>query len=154
MMKKISLICLLLLVFPALASEFQSLKYDKVNMRAGPGEKFPIKWVYQEKNYPIEVLDSFELWRQVRDKEGEVGWIHQNQLSKNRYVLILKESSLFKKAGQRPIATIQPGVIARLDRCPEGDYCRLTVYSNDEKYTGWFLRSNLWGINPNEIIEK
>lgn len=142
------------LALPVWASEYASLKYNEVNLRAGPGERFPIKWVYQEKNYPIEVLDSFELWRQVRDKDGEIGWIHQNQLSKNRFVLITRESSLLKKVGeQRSVATLQPGVIAQLDRCPEGNYCRLTVRSNDEKYTGWFLRSNLWGVGSKEIIE-
>lgn len=154
MMKKISLMLLLTLAFPAMAAEYVSLKYNEVNMRTGPGEKFPIKWVYQEKNYPIEVLDSFELWRQVRDKDGEIGWVHQNQLKNARYVLITREDSLLKKVGDsRLVATLQPGVIARLDRCPEGNYCRLSVQSGEEKYTGWFLRSNLWGINSGEILE-
>ena len=155
-MKKISL-CLMLLMcgaWPVVGAEYASLKYNKVNMRTGPSENYPIRWVYQEKTYPVEVLDSFELWRYVRDKDGEIGWIHQNQLNKSRYVLIEKEDFLLKKVGQpQVVATLQPGVIAKLDRCPEGNYCRLTVYSNDEKYTGWFLRSNLWGIDPNEIVE-
>ena len=153
-MKKISLLLLLCISFPAWAAEYASLKYNEVNMRTGPGEKFPIRWVYQEKNYPVEVLDSFELWRQVRDKEGEIGWIHQNQLKDARYVLITKEDTLLKKVGEnRLVATLQPGVIARLERCPEGNYCRLSVQSGEEKYTGWFLRSNLWGINSGEIVE-
>ena len=154
-MKKISIIFLLLcIICPAWSAEYASIKYNEVNMRTGPGEKFPIRWVYQEKNYPVEVLDSFELWRQVRDKEGEIGWIHQNQLKEARYVLITKEDSLLKKVGEsRLIATLQPGVIARLDRCPEGNYCRLSVQSGEEKYTGWFLRSSLWGINSGEIVE-
>lgn len=154
-MKKISLMFLLLYgVCPAWSAEYVSLKYNEVNMRAGPGEKWPIRWVYQEKNYPVEVVDSFELWRQIRDKEGEIGWIHQNQLKDTRYVLVTKEDALLKKIGEnRLVATLQPGVIARLERCPEGNYCRLSVQSGEEKYTGWFLRSNLWGINPGEIIE-
>ena len=154
-MKKVSLILLLLCgVCPAWSAEYASLKYNEVNMRTGPGEKFPIRWVYQEKNYPVEVLDSFELWRQVRDKEGEIGWIHQNQLKDARYVLIMKEDALLKKVGEsRSVAILQPGVIARLERCPEGNYCRLSVSLGEEKYTGWFLRSNLWGINSGEIVE-
>ncbi len=155
-MKKLSLIFLILCtICPVLATEYASLKYDQVNMRTGPGERFPIKWVYQEKNYPLEILDSFELWRQVRDKEGDVGWIHQNQLKDVRYVLITKEDALLKKVGEsRSVAILQPGVIARLERCPKGNYCRLSVQSDDEKYTGWFLRSSLWGITPGEIIER
>ena len=154
MMKTVSFLFVIAMIYPALGAEYASLKYNEVNMRAGPGERFPIKWVYQEKNYPMEVLDSFELWRQVRDKEGEVGWIHQNQLKDARYVLIMREDFLLKKVGEsRSVATLQPGVIARLERCPTGNYCYLSVYSGEEKYTGWFLRSNLWGIDLNEIVD-
>lgn len=149
------LTCVCFLSLPALGSEYASLKYNEVNMRTGPGERFPIKWVYKEKTYPVEVLESYELWRQVRDKDGEIGWMHQNQLTQTRHVLIVRESPLLKKIENgRSIAILQPGVIARLDRCPEGsNYCRLTVHLNDEKYTGWFLRSNIWGIDNGEIIE-
>ena len=139
---------------PLYADEYASLKFDEVNMRTGPGERFPIKWVYQEKHYPMEVLDRFELWRQVRDKEGEIGWMHQNMLTKNRYVLITQEATLLKKTDDtKAVAVLQPGVIAKLDRCPKGDYCRITVYSDDEKYSGWYLRSNLWGLDLGEIVE-
>lgn len=138
------------------ATEYASLKHDEVNMRAGPGERFPILWVYQERNFPVEVLDSFELWRQIREKDGTVGWVHQNMLKKQRYVLIEKEGNLLKKDDPESsvLAVVQPGVIARLEECPKGSYCRISV--SDEIYTkkGWFLRSSLWGINENEIVEK
>jgi len=141
--------------FPVYAGEYASLKFDEVNMRAGPGERFPIKWVYQEKHYPIEVLDRFELWRQVRDKEGEIGWMHQNMLTKNRYVIITQEASLLKKPDDvKSVAVLQPGVIAKLDRCPAGDYCRITVRHMDEKYSGWYRRSNLWGLDNSEIVQE
>ena len=155
-MKKISFWTLLVWIScPVWATEYVSLKYNEVNMRTGPGERFPIKWVYQEKNYPVEVLDSFETWRYVRDKDGDIGWIHQNQLNKARSVLIMKEAPLLKKTDEtRAVAVLQPGVIARLNRCPKGDYCRLSVQSGDEKYTGWFLRSNLWGVDAGKIIDK
>lgn len=140
---------------PLYAGEYASLKFDEVNMRTGPGERFPIKWVYQEKHYPIEVLDRFELWRQVRDKEGEIGWMHQNMLTKNRYVIITKEDNLLKKTDEtKAVAVLQPGVLAKLERCPTGNYCRLTVHSGEEKYSGWYLRSNLWGIDNGEIVQE
>jgi SH3-like domain-containing protein len=40
---------------------FASLRSDTVYMRAGPGERFPIEWVYKRKGYPIQIIDSFEL---------------------------------------------------------------------------------------------
>ena len=81
-MNKWCVFCFCIVSMAVHASEYASLKYDEVNMRAGPGERFPILWVFQEKNYPVEVLDSFEIWRQIRDKDGTVGWVHQNKLKK------------------------------------------------------------------------
>ena len=69
-----------ILLFPLLARAenegFSSLKSDKVNLRTGPGERFPIQWVYQEKHYPVEVLDYFDIWRQIRELDGTIGWVN------------------------------------------------------------------------------
>ena len=138
------------------ATEFASLKYDEVNLRTGPGERFPITWVYQEKNFPVEVLDSFEIWREIREKDGTIGWVHQNMLKKTRYVIVEKEGTLLKEddPGAAGVAVVQPGVIARVEKCPKGNYCRILV--SDELHTkkGWFPRSALWGLDSGEIIEK
>ena len=66
----------LIILFFALAvhaTEYASLKKDQVNLRTGPGDRYPIMWVYQEKNYPVEVLESFEHWRQIREVDGTIG---------------------------------------------------------------------------------
>ena len=138
------------------ATEYASLKYNEVNLRTGPGERFPVLWVYQEKNFPVEVLDSFEIWRQVREKDGTVGWVHQNMLKKARYVLINREDSLLKKGEQSSpvIAIVQPGVIAKIEECPKGDYCKITVSDETHLKKGWFPRSSLWGLDKDEIVEK
>ena len=138
------------------ATQYASLKKDQVNLRTGPGDRFPILWVYQERNFPVEVLDSFEIWRQIREKDGTVGWVHQNMLKKNRYVLIEKENSLLKKADPQSvsIAIVQPGVIAKVESCPEGPYCKITVSDENNTKTGWFLRSDLWGLDKGEIVER
>lgn len=138
------------------ASEYASFKYDEVNLRTGPGERFPILWVYQEKNFPVEVLDSYEIWRQVREKDGTVGWVHQNMLKKKRYVLIEKEGNLLKKntSDSSVVAVVQPGVIAELLECPEGQYCKVVVSDETQNKKGWFSRLSLWGIDKGEIIER
>ena len=140
----------------AQANEYASFKYDEVNLRTGPGERYPIMWIYQEKNFPVEVLDSFELWREIREKDGTIGWVHQNMLKKTRYLLVEKEGSLFKKADSESdvVAVVQPGVIARLEECPKGEYCRIAVSDENHTKKGWFPRSSLWGIDAGEIVEK
>ena len=157
-MVKHSLVGLVLFLFtiPAWATEYASLKYDQVNLRTGPGERYPIMWVYQEKNFPVEVLDSFEIWRQIREKDGTIGWVHQNMLKKTRYVIVKKEKPLLKKgeAGAPAVAVVQPGVVAKVDKCPAGPYCRIIVSDENHTKKGWFLRSALWGLDKGEIVEK
>lgn len=146
----------LFLSLGAHATEYASLKHDEVNLRTGPGERYPIMWVYQEKNFPVQVLDSFELWRQIREKDGTVGWVHQNMLKKTRYVIVEKEDSLLKKndPDSYPVAIVQPGVIARLEECPLGKYCKITVSDETHTKKGWFPRSGLWGLDAGEVVEK
>ncbi|MGN0919151.1 MAG: SH3 domain-containing protein [Alphaproteobacteria bacterium] len=147
---------LLLFSLAVEAGEYASFKYDKVNLRTGPGERFPILWVYQEKNFPVELIDSFETWRQVREKDGTVGWVHQNMLKKTRYAIVEQESSLLKKAEEEAptVAVVQPGVIAKVEECPKGGYCKITVADENHTKKGWFPRSFLWGLDKGEVVEK
>ena len=156
MINKSVFVFVMLLSFGGYATEYASLKYDKVNMRTGPGERFPILWVYQEKNYPVEVLDTFEIWRQVRDKEGTVGWVHQNMLKKARFAIVEQEDSLLKKNDPEsyPVAVVQPGVIASVEECPLGRYCKITVSDENHTKKGWFPRAGLWGLDKGEVVEK
>ncbi len=136
-------------------AEYMSLKYDQVNLRTGPSESFPIDWVYQEKNYPMEVMDSFESWRQVREVDGTLGWMNKNMLSHRRFALVRTESSLLSKAAPKAEARaiLQPGVVAQIEQCPKGDYCQLKVKYGEDTYKGWFLRSALWGVDKDEEID-
>ena len=135
--------------------EFASLKADKVNLRTGPGERFPIQWVYQEKHYPVEVLDSFDVWRQIREQDGTIGWVKENMLSKDRYVVIQEEEKLLDSpsVSGRIVAYVQPGVLARVHSCPSGDFCRLRFVYEDKKVEGWFPRRFVWGLASGEVIE-
>ena len=37
-----------------------SLKNKQVNVRYGPGLDYPIKFVFNKKNYPVEIIDQKE----------------------------------------------------------------------------------------------
>ncbi len=37
---------------------FVSLRAAEVNMRIGPGVRYPIDWVYQRRNLPVEIVDE------------------------------------------------------------------------------------------------
>ncbi|MDD3669325.1 MAG: SH3 domain-containing protein [Alphaproteobacteria bacterium] len=136
---------------------FMSMKQDKVNLRTGPGERFPITWVYTEKTYPVEVIDAFELWRQVREADGTIGWVHKIMLSPARYALILEEDKLLKspQADGKTAAIVQRGTTGRILTCPADApaHCQLQFRQNGKKIKGWFPRKALWGVRPDEIIE-
>ena len=83
--------------WPALADSglpvprFVTLKGDEVNVRAGPGRRYPINWVFLRQEMPVEVVAEFDTWRKIRDFEGTEGWVHQSLLSGRRGALVLGE---------------------------------------------------------------
>jgi len=128
---------------------FVSLRSDTVYVRAGPGMRYPVKWVYQRRAYPLRVIQEFDTWRKVQDIEGEEGWVHQSLLSGNRHVLIDSADpvTLYKKpdTGSRPVAQAEKGVVAKLDEC-EDNWCNVSVSG----YKGWVLKTSLWGVYEHE----
>ena len=64
--------------------KFLSLKNNEVNVRVGPSKQYPIKFTYNKKYLPIEVLGKSSTWRKVKDLENNSGWIHISQLSKKK----------------------------------------------------------------------
>jgi SH3-like domain-containing protein len=129
---------------------FEVLHADKVNLRAGPGDRYPIEWVYLRKDWPVEVVAQFDHWRRVRDWEGTEGWVHEKMITARREVIVtgsvhgLRQSPDLK-AGL--IARAEPGVMAKLDEC-RGDWCRIEAGET----TGWVQRSDVWGVYPTENV--
>jgi SH3-like domain-containing protein len=137
---------------------FVSLKKDVVYMRRGPGSDHPIEWQYVRKHLPVEVINEYDLWREVRDPDGKTeGWISANMLSGERYVMVIApkgSKTLREPLRNRPdarakvVALAEPGVIAELKHCPD-DWCEISA----EGRTGWIKRSAVWGILPDERVE-
>ncbi len=146
---------LLIISRPALSDSipyFVSLKNDEVNARTGPGKRFPIDWVYQEKHYPVEVIDKFEYWLQIREYDGTTTWVHQQMLSSARYGLILEDCKLYAKPIQNApvVGLIQRNVLGRIIQCPaQSDYCLMDF----QTVKGWINKSYFWGLYPNEVID-
>lgn len=124
---------------------FVSLRSDTVYLRAGPGMRYPVKWVYQRRNYPMQVVQEFDTWRKLRDADGEEGWVHQSLVSGNRYVLLRGDAphTLYRRASSnsRKLAQIEPGVVAKLSEC-EDTWCKISASG----YSGWLLKNPLWGV--------
>lgn len=131
---------------------FASFKSNKVNVRAGPGENYPKRWVYQRAGMPVEIIDQQDTWRQIRDYQGVVGWVSVSLLTGKRTAIVIEtRRSLHESpdANARAVALLEPGVIGRLLEC-SGDWCRLEV----KGYEGWLQRTEFWGANPTENFKE
>ncbi len=82
---------------------FASLRADKVNMRAGPGERYPIQWVYHRRGLPVQIEREFDVWRLVEDSDGVKGWVHQATLAGARDFVVPSP------AGTAPQGSVPPG---------------------------------------------
>jgi SH3-like domain-containing protein len=130
---------------------FVSLSADEANMRTGPGRQYPIEWIYARRDLPLEVIDEFGPWRQVRDNAGTVGWMHVILLDNKRTAMVIDEKlRLFEETSKASEVTIiaDRGVIGSIEYCRDA-WCKINI----DGTSGWTERKYLWGVYPTEIIE-
>lgn len=130
---------------------FVTLRSEEVNVRTGPGTRYPVEWVFVRRDIPVEITAEFDTWRRIRDWEGTEGWVHQSMLSGKRAAVVLGEVRSLRRApatGAPVVARAEPGVIGRLKRC-DGEWCELDLSGHD----GWLRRSEFWGVYPDEAFE-
>ncbi len=133
---------------------FASLKTDEVNLRSGPGLRYPIEWVYKRRDLPVEIQREFEVWRLVADSEGVKGWVHQATLVGRRTFVVQGTTEQTIREEAKPdasaVARLKPGVIGRIRSCEaKADWCQVQV----GEYRGWLPRSAFWGIYSGEAIQ-
>ena len=132
---------------------FASLKTDEVNLRTGPGQRYPIEWVYKRRDLPVQIEREFEVWRLVADQEGVKGWVHQATLSGRRSFVVAGGEQTVRSGPQdsaAAVARLKPGVIGRLRACDAAaPWCEVQVGD----YHGWLKRDAFWGAYPGEAIQ-
>ena len=141
---------------------FVSFKAKSTNVRSGPSNQHPVKWVYHRKGYPVKVVAEFEHWRKINDIDGEDGWVHEAMLSGVRYVVVIKnvvggimaakqpasELFLFRKASvdSPALARMQIGSVCALKEC-KVEWCKV----NCQNHVGWVLKENVWGVGSSDV---
>jgi SH3-like domain-containing protein len=132
------------------APHFASLRAEKVNLRSGPSEDFPIQWVFKRRGLPVEIVASFDIWRKIHAFDGTEGWVNQQMLTGRRSVLITCTTRNLHHdpdLGSGVVAQFEPGVVAAMSHC-NPTWCELKAGG----YKGWLKRDELWGVEPDEII--
>jgi len=132
---------------------FAALKTDEVNMRSGPGERYPVLWQYQRRDLPVKIEREFDVWRLVEDMDGIKGWVHEATLTSHREFLVTGTADISLRAqpdeSSDAVAILKPGVIGRLRACDAtGAWCQVQVQS----YQGYIKRADIWGVFPGEAI--
>lgn len=129
---------------------FASLRADKVNVRIGPGVRYPIAWVFVRRDLPVEVTAEFDLWRKIRDIDGAEGWVHTSLLSGRRSAIVTGGVRALRRApeaGAAAVAQAESGVVVKLLRCA-GAWCEVAAAD----VRGWTRRAHLWGVYPEEQV--
>ena len=130
---------------------FVSLRSGKVNLRTGPGARYPVEWVLVYRHMPIEIIAEFDTWRKIRDWQGAVGWVHQSMVSGKRWVMVRKGREPLRRSASKeaPVtARIGEKVIGRLKSCRD-QWCEIDFSG----FTGWMRRDQVWGVYPREKVE-
>ena len=148
MLKNNIIVLIIVLIFSQISftyseEKFLSLKKNKVNVRYGPSFEFPVKYIYEKKNLPIEQIDKKENFRRIIDHKKNSGWIHISQLKKVNSVITLEDKILFKKSTifSKPFAKIKKGRLLVIQKC-EKEWCKVET----EGFKGWVDKNNLWGV--------
>ena len=121
-------------------------------MRRGPGQKYPIAWVFKRKGLPVQVFQEYLDWRKVRDPYGDVGWVKRTQLSRVRYGLVVGDRTPMRTLAQddaRVAALAETGVVLRLEQCVL-DWCQ----GRAKGYRGWVRKDALFGVSPEDEFEE
>jgi len=130
--------------------KYLSIRTSVANLRMGPSYSHPIAYVYEKKNMPVEVIDEFEVWRKVKDYQGDTGWVHLSQLSRKRSLLTTKDGIvLYKKSTiySEPIIKIGKSEAVVIKKCIP-NWCLVEI----QKYKGWIQTEHVWGLENKEII--
>ena len=129
---------------------FATLKSDEVNVRTGPGPRYPVDWVFKRKGMPVEIVAEYENWRKIRDWQGASGWVYQGLLTgKRSFIIPSRAASLHKTpaAAAEVVAKLDPEVTGEIRSC-SGEWCRVKISG----VSGWLERTDIWGVYKSEPI--
>jgi SH3-like domain-containing protein len=129
---------------------FVTLKFNEVNMRAGPGREYPVLWGYSKTGLPLLVEAEFGLWRKVVDHEGTTGWMRGSVLSLRRMALVTTGSAKIHRDSTSQstiIAVAEKNSLLELQSCPK-TMCKVAK----DDIRGWIERDAIWGILTSEIL--
>jgi SH3-like domain-containing protein len=133
---------------------FASFRANETNVRAGPGSQYPIKFTFKLRGLPVKVISEYDNWSEIKDYEGDTGWVNQNLITKKRTVIVRTNKSfvnLYAKPSEKS------KVLLRLENNVAGDFIKCSVEYCGIKVVGkkgWISKSEIWGVDENDISKQ
>lgn len=123
---------------------YSSLRYDKVNGRAGPSLDYPVAWTYERRGLPVVIVRESQEWRKIRDPQGDEVWVHRRMLAGERTVVTTDKGAIRRTADSRsaPVARFEAGAVLQLHDCTSA-WCEVEA----EGRRGFVLKTEVWGAN-------
>ena len=129
---------------------FVSLAATETNVRTGPAETFPIRWVFTRRGVPVQIVEESLDWRRIVDHEGDTGWIHASLLSSRRTILVTGDVRPLRRTPRsdaRVVLLAEPMVMAIFE--PRR---RLVPVEIDGR-RGWLERGQFYGVAEAEAVD-
>ncbi len=127
----------------ATAQNMVSVKGSTLNMREGPGTNTSVMWELK-RGYPLQVTKRQGTWLQVRDFEGDSGWVARS-LTGNAPHHVVKARVANVRSGpgaqHRVVGKAEYGELLRT-REKRAGWVRV---EREEGVSGWIAKQLLWG---------
>jgi SH3-like domain-containing protein len=130
---------------------FASLRSGEVNLRTGPGLRYPIEWVYVRRGLPVEIIAEYDIWRRVRDPEGTEGWVSKTELTGKRSAIVTGNGHDLRDAHDDQaavLAHLEAGAMGQIVYCAQ-EWCKVKF----DGVRGFLRKTAFWGTYPNEAFD-
>ncbi|MDD5758990.1 MAG: SH3 domain-containing protein [Desulfobulbaceae bacterium] len=132
----------------SLAADYVSVNKDGANVRSGPDVKKDLLWEVF-KDFPLQVISRQKEWIQIKDFEGDQGWIYANLVSSKDKRVIVKANSVNMRSEPskdgKSVATVKYGVVfTPLEK--KGEWLKV---KHEDGTIGWISKTLVW---PPDIL--
>jgi SH3-like domain-containing protein len=145
----IGMLCPFFIFHSNAAAEMVSVKGEDINMRSGPGTAFSVQYTLGS-GMPLDVIKRSRDWLNVRDFEGDTGWVHKKTIGSTPHVVVKGNRNSDVKINIRSgpgieneiVATAAYGVVFR----KLGEKDEWVHVEHAKGVEGWVYCNLLWGF--------
>lgn len=124
------------------AEQRVSVSVNEAKIRSGAGNNFDVIWK-SEKYFPFAVVKKTGEWYQIKDFQGDEGWVHQSQVGNAPSVITTKDKTPLRsepKSEAKTLFTVGPGIPFKVIK--RNNKWILVEHADGDK--GWIHESTVW----------